>query len=67
MIRMGRVSIPTISLFILGVILVIMAGFSGPLIDFVTISIWSRILPYFLFIGGFILIILSVILMSRKS
>ena len=64
---MGDDSIPAKSLLVLGVILVIVAGFTGPSIDFPTISIWSRILPYFLLIGGFILIVLSVTLMSKKN
>ncbi len=61
---MGRVSVPTISLFILGVILIIIAGFTGP--DVPTISVLLRNLPYFFFIGGCVLIIAAVALMLRK-
>jgi hypothetical protein len=61
---MSRVSILAKSLLVLGVILVIMAGFSGP--DIPTISIWLRNLPYFFLIGGFIFIVLAIVLMLKE-
>lgn len=60
---MGRVSIPTGSLLVLGVILVILAGFSDGIPPS---SDWERYLPYFLLIGGTMLIIAAVVLMLRK-
>jgi len=60
---MGRVSIQTTGLLVLGVILVILAGFNDGIPPS---SDWERYLPYFLLTGGSILILLAIVLMLRK-
>ena len=60
---MGRVSLPTGGLLFLGVILVILAGFDDGIPPS---SELERYLPYFLLMGGIMLILVAVVLMLRK-
>ncbi|TFH10274.1 MAG: hypothetical protein E4H14_02830 [Candidatus Thorarchaeota archaeon] len=60
---MRRVSISTGGLLIIGVLLVILAGYTDgipPNND------WERSLPYFLLIGGATLIIIAIMFIIRK-
>ena len=60
---MGRVSIPTGSLVVLGALLIILGGYS-PGQDMT--PAWVGNLQYFLFIVGVILVLAAVVLMLRK-
>ncbi len=61
---MDRTSISSRSLLLLGVILVIVAGFSTPTIP--PIGYWGLYGNYILLIGGSMLIVLAAVIMLRK-
>ncbi len=60
---MGRISLPTGVLLVLGITLVILAGFDDGIPPS---SELERYLPYFLLIGGTILIVVAIALMRKK-
>lgn len=60
---MNRISIPSIGLFAIGVLMVILAGINTGIPPS---SDLERYLPYFLFIGGCALIVAAVVIMLRK-
>ena len=62
-VRMGRISIPTGGLLVLGVLLIILAGFNDGIPPS---SDWERNLPYFLLIGGSMLIIIAIVFILRE-
>jgi len=61
---MGRVSIPTSGLLVFGVLLVILAGFNNGTVP--PIGFWGQYGHIFLLTGGFVFIILAVVLMLRE-
>jgi len=63
-VRMGRISIPTGGLIVLGVLLIILAGFNNGNVP--PSGYWGLYGQYFLLIGGSMLIVLAVALILRE-
>lgn len=61
---MGDYSTSTKSLLVLGILLVILAGFNSGNVP--PIGYWGLYGQYFLLMGGLILMVLAIVLMSRQ-